>query len=178
MCRKICGFTLMEFLVTIAVVALLAAVVVPSIKSLIQGERATGFSNTLLAGIWLARSEAVKRNVRVVMCKSTDGATCTTNGIWSAGWLVFVDENNNANHESAETVLLVEGAWPPGWTGRGNSPVAHYVSYTPQGLSQFTSGAFQAGTFTICNAEYSKGKKVVINSMGRPRIETFTVETC
>jgi len=62
----------------------------------------------------------------------------------------------------------------------GNSSIANYVSYSPSGATQLTSGAFQAGTFTLCDCESSSGfaRKIVISATGRARITQVGATVC
>jgi type IV fimbrial biogenesis protein FimT len=84
---------------------------------------------------------------------------------------MFVDGNNNARREATETVLQVQAALPRWMTLQGNATVDRYISYGPQGRSQSTTGAFQAGTVTLCGAGQAHVWRVVINAVGKPRLE-------
>ena len=72
MCR---GFTLLELMVTVAVVAILATVGVPSFRDLIQNNRVTTQTNELVTALNFARTEAVKRAraVEVVIDQTDSG---------------------------------------------------------------------------------------------------------
>lgn len=92
--RPVCaegGFTLTEVMVTVAVLAVIMAIAIPSMTVVVNNNRLTAQSNELVAALQHARSEAVKFNAPVSVCKSTDGATCSTAaGTW-AGWITVVD---------------------------------------------------------------------------------------
>lgn len=77
------GFTLIELMVTIAVLAIIMTIAAPSFVSVIENSRVTTQANTLLAAVNLARSEAVKQGVPVsIQSKSGDFANgwCVVNG--------------------------------------------------------------------------------------------------
>ncbi len=63
--KRSSGFTLIELMVTLSVMAILATLAAPSFTSLIQNSRTTTQTNELVAALNLARSEAVKRGVDV-----------------------------------------------------------------------------------------------------------------
>lgn len=174
------GLTLIELLVTIAIAAILAGLAAPSFREMIVGNRLKSHASALLSGLLLARGEAIKRNGRVVLCKSADGAACTLNGGWEQGWIVFADGNNNAALDAGETVIQRQAALDSGMRLTGNQNIANYVSYSGVGSAKFTSGAFQSGTFTLCQLSASGGKarEIVVSATGRPRISQTTVATC
>ena len=171
------GVTLIELLVTLSVLSILLAVGVPSFSHFSTSSRLNSYSNTLFSHMALARSEAIKRNSRVVVCKSSDGLSCTNSGNWSQGWVVFVDLDNNANISGGEQILTTMSSLPSGYSFSGNANVSDYVSYDGQGITKLTTGAFQSGTITLCPlppAEGGNGRNIVISSSGRLRIARIT----
>ena len=174
------GFTLVELMVVVAVVAILQSLAAPAFSDMVSSVKQTTAINSLFSSLILARSEAIKRNSRAVLCKSANGTTCTTTGGWEQGWIVFHDANNNADLDTGEAILSREQAQSKLIRLTGNSPVANYVSYTPMGTTSYTSGAFQAGTLTVCteSATPVNALQIVISSAGRPRMAKTTVAQC
>ena len=174
------GFTLLEMLVVLAVTAVLTAVAVPSFSTIIDSFKLSSATNVFLSGLHLARSEAIKRNSRVVLCKTADGATCASAGGWEQGWIVFHDANNNGTRESSETLIQRELPLSASLRLTGNQYVARYVSFTPTGGTRLTGGNFQAGTLTVCrySPQGGEARQIILNAVGRPRVQKAALTTC
>lgn len=82
------GFTLIELMVTIAVLAVVIAIAAPSFTSVIQSNRTTALHHEILGALQLARSEAVKRRTEVIVCRSEDQEDCANGTDWTVGWIV------------------------------------------------------------------------------------------
>ncbi len=97
--KVIRGFTMVELMVVVAIMAILAAVGGPSFLNMMQWTRVSAAASALQVSLSLARSDAVKRgsNGRVTV------AANTTAGIWSNGWTVFVDGTSTATSGVAPT---------------------------------------------------------------------------
>ncbi len=88
--RRTRGFTLLELMTTITIVAVLLAIGVPSMRSMIQRNRVSSANNDLAASIAYARTTAINRGQLVSMCPSADGSTCTSAGQdFEPGWIVY-----------------------------------------------------------------------------------------
>ncbi len=168
------GFTLLELIVTLAVAAIVLTMGVPSFQALIRNHRLVTLTNEFIGALHLTRSEAIKRNHRVTLCKSADGLKCTDSDGYERGWIVFDDPNDNADvdtdtNKTVETVIRVfQGpSTSTGITLQGNRPVRKYVSYDALGFSRLASEAFQAGSLTVCHAP--DARYIIINSVGRVR---------
>ena len=174
------GFTLIELLVVVALAATLLSLAVPALGNMANSIRLTAAVNALFSSLLLARSEAIKRNSRAVVCKSASGDACITTGGWEQGWIVFHDANNNASVDTGEVILSREQALPQPIRFTGNGPVASYVSYTAMGTTTYPSGAFQAGTLTVCTKSSTSvaAREIKINISGRPRTLKTMVQDC
>lgn len=102
--RAVAGFTLIELLVGVAILAVLAALAAPSFNEAILSNRLASYANTFVASAQLARSEAIKRNATVVMCRSADGVSCATAGTWQQGWILWRDADNDATVDADEII--------------------------------------------------------------------------
>lgn len=175
------GFTLIELAVVLAVAGILLGSAVPSFTGFIKSVNLTSTTNDFFAGMVMARSEAAKRKSRVAMCKSADGISCTTQGGWEQGWIVFHDTSNDGLRQGGEEIVWRAQAMPHDIRVLGNITVAKYLSYAPTGEAKFAgSSAFQAGTITLCNASAAPqtARQIVISSSGRPRVQKAHVGSC
>ncbi len=179
--RSACrGYTLLELLVAMSLVLTIMAWAGPAMSEILLSIRMKSGAQAIFDTLELARSEAVKRNGRVVICKSASGEACEREAAWEQGWIVFQDLNNNGLRDPGEATLHREPALPPTLRVRGNMPVQDYVSYTAYGRSKLASGAFQAGTFTVCthSGRSTEARQVIINSAGRPRMSKAGPSSC
>lgn len=174
------GFTLIELLVAVMVLAVLATIATPSLVAMIDSAKLTSASNDLLAHLHLARSEAIKRNSRVVLCKSADGAACSESGGWEQGWIVFHDADNDSERSGSETIIQRQLPLAASLRLTGNQNVAKYVSFSPSGATKLVGGNFQAGKLTVCrhSAEGGEARQIVLNAVGRPRVQKTVVTSC
>jgi type IV fimbrial biogenesis protein FimT len=171
--NKITGFTLIELIVTLALVAIIMTVAVPTFQEMLRANRAATDTNDFISSLNFARSEAVKRGRNVVLCKSTDGATCAPAGDWTQGWIVFADIDNDATVDAGEAILRVHGALTGGDTLVGSADVSDYISYSPDGVTRLIAGTpLSVGTalsFGLCSA--NQINTIEISPTGRARME-------
>lgn len=95
------GFTLIELMVTITVLAIVVGIAIPSFYTQIQNNRSMALGEEFTSALNYARSEAVKRGKRVSLCASADGSKCS--GSWPQGWIAFVD---SATSDDAATPVI------------------------------------------------------------------------
>jgi len=171
---------MIEILAALMVLVLAQILVVPAFGAMVSTMRLNSSAEAIYTSLLLARSEAVKRNARVIICKSGSGSACAPAAEWHQGWIIFHDANSNGARDDEEPILYQEAPLPKQLRLTGNGPVRDYVSYTAVGRTSLVSGAFQAGTFTVCelSGKQTDARQVVINSSGRPRQAKTTVEYC
>lgn len=158
------GITLLEVLVTLSVVAILATVGLPAFSALHARHARDSAAERLANDIRTARSEAIKRQRRVIICNSVDLQTCSVPGNtdWSTGWIVFQDSNASGTLDPGEQVILTTGA-PAGIRGmRPNAQIRRLV-FLPNGLM-----AAGMGTFSVIPAQGST-RRLTISRIGRVR---------
>jgi type IV fimbrial biogenesis protein FimT len=109
--QRLSGFTMTELVTVLTLVAILAAIGVPSFKYVTTSNRISSELNGFVGDLQYARSEAVKQGLPVTVCSSTDGANCNGGASWQGGWIVFLDSNGNQTVDAGEAVLRVQSAF-------------------------------------------------------------------
>jgi len=157
------GFTLLELMMTIAVLAVIAGIGVPSFVSIIESNRVQTQTNDFYTALLTARSEAVKRNQPVVICKSADQAACTTADNWEQGWLVYVDEDADETLDAGEPTVLTHDSLVGGLTLRAVNGSDDLLTYRPDGTLSSSE------IFNVClDADTANGKSIDLSVTGRP----------
>jgi type IV fimbrial biogenesis protein FimT len=137
------GFTLVELMVTLLVLAILLGLAVPSFRDASLSSRLTGYSNDLVASVQVARSEAIKRNLSVTLCAaSAESSTCEDVN-WEDGWIV------RAPRPSAPLTFDIVERHPP---------LTHeFIIREAAGITSLTFPptvvGVTAATFTVCRDE-------------------------
>lgn len=157
------GFTLIELMVAVAVMAVLVAAAIPSFTSVFNGNRLTSIANELAASLQGARMEALRRGQRVIVCQSSTGTSCANVAAASswAGWMVFADANNDTNPQAAEILRFdriqapMEVRASPAISG-GNSRIV----FRPDGLAYSNGGLLLQANLSPCIVTTTPGENV------------------
>ncbi|MET0534617.1 MAG: GspH/FimT family pseudopilin [Steroidobacter sp.] len=164
---RVCqGFSMLELLITVSVVAILSGLVVPGFSSMWLDSQRTTAVNGFVQRVPLARSTAAHRGRTVTICRSDDGQSCShrTDG-WQAGWMVFVnsDDDQPPERDPNETILAVFNTWPGG-TISSNRTAYSFRPYIHRIVN---------GSVVFCDRRgASQARAVIINSAGRPRVSS------
>ena len=179
------GFTLMELGVTLTLAAVILAFAVPNLRAFKINGRMTNTANDVLASISKARTEAIKRQVTVSMCASSNplaaSPTCTDGA--TAGFIVFVDANPTTPDCLFNTgdTLLDQRAYDNSMANNllvvkanGNC-----ISYAPTGFLLSITGRTRATRLLFCDNRNlaaqagtadSAARGVMIETTGRARV--------
>jgi type IV fimbrial biogenesis protein FimT len=172
--RQACGFTLVELMVVIALLAALGLYAAPAFEHWHMRERVDARSRALLGALAFARAEAVRLGARVTLCRAGDDGACSSPGQqcdaagWSCGWLVLarVDEQVRVVRRYPRDMdVVVAGA-------------AHDVSFTPpagQVIGGFRRFEFRPRKAALVVDDERLSRCVRIGAGGRARV---TVGRC
>lgn len=174
---RVRGATLLEWLAATALLAVLWSLANPQLSQWRHEWMLNQATNDWLNLLHRARADAIATGLPVMLCAHDPAATpCNMNANWNAGYTLFTDNNHNGMLDPGEVVLW-RGTLSQSLRLTGNTPVSQYVRYHPDGQPRLVSGAFQAGTFTLCvigetNPRYFR--RLVMSAPGRVRIERPT----
>jgi len=170
MTKNAAGLTLIELMVTLAVVIILLAVGIPSYGRILVGNRIAAQTNALVTALTVARSQAVDDGRLVTLCaKSASGNICDSAGNWGNGWLVFVDLDADGTVDSGDSVIRVWGDSVASF-----SATAGYIQFRPDGSQAGTATATFEGTVYLDPSDTSSYKQqrcVRVSMVGQIRTE-------
>ena len=162
------GFSLVELLVTVTLVAILLAVGIPSYRSIATSNRMAGEMNALLGDLQLARSEAVKQGTTVTICPTSSPAApyaCSNSGNWSGGWVVFV---GGSSATSSSPMRLQPALGGIDVLQSNSTPAVKAVSFNRNGFSTNTGSI----TLNDANSTADRRRCAVISIAGHISLQS------
>ena len=163
--KKNSGFTLLELIITVALVSIVMAIAIPSMTTFNQNDRLVTNINTMIGHLAYARSEAVKRSQQVSICVSNDAATCTGGNNWEDGWIVYIDADGSNTFDASEEILRAQQAL-------GSNQTLTPTTFASQVTYDYRGFATSTGSFQLCdNRTGPHGKTINISNTGRVRLQ-------
>lgn len=157
--RRGSGFTLLELMVVVAIVAILAGIAVPSMNNMLESSRATSKISEISRLIVFARSQASSSRLPVTICPLS-GNNCSSN--WGNEISVFEDPGSTGTLQLNRAVLKVSGAVRSG--DKLNAVVGNRITFSVDG------SANTAATFHYCPSNKADhGTTLVLTASGRTR---------
>jgi type IV fimbrial biogenesis protein FimT len=136
------GFTLVELMIVVGILAIIAGFAIPELSSMVKTGRLSSIVNDFNASLQLAKSESVARVSPVTVCKANGAFNdCVAGGNWNQGWIMFTDANRDANVNGTDTLLNIhEGIQTAGFSFIGNNAeVRNSITFNPSGTTTITS---------------------------------------
>ncbi len=179
------GFTILELMVTVAVAGILSMVVVPELSIFLKNSAARQTTFDMMSALTIARSEAIKRGSRVLLCRTADPhASVPICGgdtkDWSTGWLVFIAEDGDSEFDVGTDILVTVGDA----TSNGISLFTNNITDASlEFRSDGSIGAAGTARFVICDDRGTEaGRQLNVTRVGRPDVEVGTsaspLDTC
>lgn len=128
---KNAGFTLIELMVTVAILAIVLAIAGPSWIALQAGNQIKAASGDWSLALQKARAHAVKERGQVTVCVSSDGATCLASADYGLGWIIKTGDSGNNGR------LLADFPPPPKITMTANK-TASSITFLGNGQPTLT----------------------------------------
>lgn len=163
------GFTLVELLFTLTLVAIALSIAAPSFREMLRNQQVSSATQELRNALDFARESAAHSGQPI--------SVTATDGDWAAGWEVFVDTGNHGTRATHQPLLITHGPLD-GIGVRTDSTSRRYIHFVPRGNAIQPNGAFHSGTLTLCGAG-DKSFRIVFNKAGRIRSESgSTADFC
>lgn len=172
--KNIRGFTIPEVIITLGIAAIILTTAVPSVSNTIKDNRLATQVNQIITDIHLARSEAAKRDMRVVLCRSNDpnssSPTCSKDPAhdytWTGGYLIFADTGATPDGDYDEDTDILLSRGQPATSGvrmLTNSNWNWNLQFNPNG-SLHEGGP---GIMSICDDRGDEeGRQIVVSLSG------------
>ncbi len=147
-CSRQRGVTMIELVIVMSIASILALVAVPALLGTLRDFRQRSALSLVLSDLNHARSEAIKRNTRMLMCvRNVAGTGCETGTNWQAGWLVCTDANGDdacdASTATNPNPVIVRPALDAALTLTGSAASVRFNANSSQG------GGAAAATLTL-----------------------------
>ena len=165
------GFTLLELVITVAVLAIALGIAIPSFQGITNRNRLTGVTNELLAAIQLTRMEAVRRNTRVTFCPTTNGTSCG-----GSNWMRSIVRAANGDvvreFRFAGRGLTILGS--------SNVTTGNQLSFGSNGFARAGTGTATAGGLRVCSTALpaDENARDVMFSVSRVSVSTSGNDGC
>jgi type IV fimbrial biogenesis protein FimT len=162
------GFTLVEFMIVLAVAAVLLGTAAPDFSRLLSERAAATQAGQFMAALRFARAEAMKRGQAVGVCASdpaAPGTRCLTGfagADWRFGWIVFAGADGAVPPAAAAQILRVQ---QPLARSDGVAGTRRVMEFTAAGFSTDA-----AGHFLFAAAGGAKPVMVCVSKQGKPRV--------
>ena len=168
------GFTLVEMMITVALMAVMLAIAVPSFTAYRRNSELASISNGFVAALNAARSEAMKRNMYAMV------TPVNNNSDWTAGWVAFVDVDGDNSFGTGDIEVFRQPATPSYLTFTGNNSLGatkSHARYDGSGFSRPVGDLLNA-TLSISRTDAAGDprhiRRIKIAITGRVRVCTPT----
>lgn len=163
------GFTLVELMVTIAVMAIGLALAMPTFTEVIRSNRVAAATNSFIAAFNLARTEAVRSNRGAVVCASSAGTSCDGSN-WNVGILAFADNDATGTWSDGDTAIRY---FQSSETVQLSSSSASTIAFDRRGRA--SANAEISIKPAECKSGADQQRRIYIKTSGQTRLQK---ETC
>ncbi len=179
------GFSLIELMAAIVVLAIIISMAVPSFSTVIKNNRMATLTNQLVLDLNLARSEAVKRGTTVILCRSATPATAGCGGStqdWTTGWILFASQDSNTTYDNGTDIIIKRSeVSSPGMRIMANTAADTAIAFNADGFKASTGSS----VFALCDdrdddGSYDEeyGRQITVIGTGRPGLTSSPITSC
>lgn len=175
LCRKTSrGFTLLEALIAVSIVAILLIIGVPVFRDLVASRSVLAHVSDLAGTIRLARTEAIKRGVPVTMCRTDNplasNPSCASGTDWSSGWLLFADRGTRGTVDTGDFIIRIQQGYNNSGGIVRSSGAA--ITFLPTGIAPGSQSNFliRPKLATDLDSYASLTQRMCMNSTGATRL--------
>ncbi|RCX29876.1 GspH/FimT family pseudopilin [Thioalbus denitrificans] len=152
------GFSLIEMMIALVVLAVLITIAVPGFRSFILNNRLTTQANEFITALQVARSEAIKRGGVVVRITATAPVAANE---WGGGWSIWPDTDDDGVQDAGEDTIRTAEAFAGGNTLDSAGNITEFVYRGDGSISS-------ADTFTLCDSRTGEtGRRIIVTASGR-----------
>lgn len=160
------GFTLVELVITVAIVSILTSLAVPAFSGIRAKNAMAGSVNLFLTQLHLTRSTAVTREQRITLCPASSPDECDDDHkAWNNGYLIFQDSNRNHEYDTNEDIISYEENAGAAVSILSSSQARNRISFLPLGRAWFSNT-----TVRFCHGDYPDlNRAIIVSNNGRVR---------
>ncbi|MFK5893789.1 MAG: GspH/FimT family pseudopilin [Pseudomonadota bacterium] len=170
---KYAGFTLIELMVTVAVLAILMTLAVPSFQAMVASNISATQANELVVALNKARIEAIKKHRSVVMCASENQIICNSgNGAviaadknnWEKGWIIQLLSEENSSCTAATCTYIQQKISS---AGSNTIKSINFINFATGRIvfDRMGNVSNPGGTFVVCDYRGATEARAVIVSI-------------